>query len=51
MIDGRNVFDQSIKNSIKAYWNIRKSATGLGDDYTTGFLLHYSYFKENYRLS
>ena len=30
--------------------NIRKIATGKGDDYMTGFLLDYSYFKENYRV-
>ena len=30
--------------------NIRKIATGKGDDYTTGCLLDYSYFKENYKM-
>ena len=30
--------------------NIRKIATGKGDDYATGCLLDYSYFKENYKL-
>ena len=30
--------------------NIRKIATGQGDDYTTGCLLDYNYFKEHYRL-
>ena len=30
--------------------NIRKIATGKGDDYMTGFLLDYSYFKENYTV-
>ena len=30
--------------------NIRKIATGKGDGYMTGFLLDYSYFKENYRV-
>ena len=34
----------------KTYENIRKIATGQGDDYTTGSLLDYSYFKENYRM-
>ena len=36
MIDGRNLFDQSVKNDIKTYENIRKITTGQGDDYTTG---------------
>ena len=34
----------------KTYKNIRKIATGQGDDYTTGCLLDYSYFKENYKM-
>ena len=35
MIDRKNIFDQPINNDIKAYENIRKIATGQGDDYTT----------------
>ena len=31
----------------KTYENIRKTAIGQGDDYTTGCLLDYTYFKEN----
>ena len=50
MIDGKNFFDQPINNNIKTYENIRKIATGKGDDYTTGCLLDYSYFKENYKM-
>ena len=49
-IDGRNFFDQPINSMTKTYENIRKIATGQGDDYTTGSLLDYSYFKENYRM-
>ena len=29
---------------------LEKIATGQGDDYTTGCLLDYSYFKEHYEL-
>ena len=29
---------------------MRKIAAGQGDDYTTGCLLDYSYFKENYKI-
>ena len=50
MIDGRNFFDQPIKNDLKRYDNIRKIATGRGDDYTTGCLLDYPYFKIYYKL-
>ena len=45
MIDGRNVFDQPVKNNLAIYDNIRKIPTGQGDDYTTGCLLDYPYFK------
>ena len=46
-MDGRNFFDQPIKNGFKTYDNIRKIATGQGDDYTTECLLDYNYFKEH----
>ena len=39
------VFDQPVKNNKVTYENIRKIATGQGDDYTTGCLLDYIYFK------
>ena len=50
MINGENFFDQPIKNSKVIYENIRKIATGQGDDYTTGCFLDYPYFKDNYKL-
>ena len=50
MVDGKNFFDQSINNDFKTYENIRKIATGKGDDYTTGCLLDYSYFKDHYKM-
>ena len=34
----------------KTYENIRKIATGQVDDYTTGCLLDYSYFKDHYKM-
>ena len=49
MIDGKNFFDQPINNMIKTYENIRKITIGQGDDYTTGCLLDYSYFKKYYK--
>ena len=39
MVDGTNCFDHSIKNDLKTYDNIRKIATGQGDDYKTECLL------------
>ena len=41
---------QPINNSIKQYDEDRKISTGQGDDYTTGCLLDYSYFRKKYRL-
>ena len=38
MVNGENFFDQPMKNNKVTYENIRKIATGQGDDYTTGFL-------------
>ena len=45
MVDGRLSFDQSIKNAKTTFDNIRKIAASQGDEYTTGFLLDYSYYK------
>ena len=50
MIDGRNIFDQPIKNHSKIYDNIRKITTGQGDDCTAECLLDYPYFKRYYKL-
>ena len=50
MINGENFFDQLIKNNKATYENIRKIATGQGDDYTTGCLLDYPYFVETYKM-
>ena len=50
LIDGRNFYDQPINDSIRKYDEIRKIATGKGDNYTTGCLLDYNYFKKNYQL-
>ena len=43
-------YDQPIDDSIKQYDEIRKISTGQGDDYTTGCLLDFAYFENNYRL-
>ena len=49
-VTGENFFDQLIKNKKLTYDNIRKIATGYGDDYTTGCLLDYPYFIETYKM-
>ena len=50
MTDGKNFFDQPIKDNKVTYEKIRKIATGQGDDYTTGCLLDYPYFKDSYKM-
>ena len=44
MNEDKNVFDQPINNNFETYENIRKIATGQGDDYATGCLLDYRFF-------
>ena len=41
---------QPINDLIKQYDEVRKVSTGHSDDYTTGSLLDYAYFKDNYGL-
>ena len=48
-IDGRNFYDQPINGPIKKYNEVRKTATGKGDDCTTGCLFDYTYFDKNYK--
>ena len=50
MTDGKNVFDQPVKNDNVTYEKIRKIATSQGDDCTTSCLLEYSCFKKYYQM-
>ena len=50
MIEEKNFLDQSAKNEKVTYIFIRKIATAQGDDYTTGCLLDYIYFKNYYKM-
>ena len=50
MIKRENFFDQPIKDNKVKSENIRKIATDRGDDYTTGCLLDYPYFKDSYKM-
>ena len=47
MINGENFFDLPIKNNKVTYENI---VTSQGDDYRTGCLLDYPYFKNSYKM-
>ena len=50
MINGKNFFDQPLKNYKITYENILKIATGQGDDYTTGCWLDYAYLRDFYKM-
>ena len=50
MIDGKNFFNQPVKNDKVTYENIRKIPNGQGYDYTTGCFLDHIYFKNHYKM-
>ena len=50
LIDGRNFYDQPVNEKVKNHDEIRKIAKGKGDDYKTGCLLDYQYFKDRSQL-
>ena len=47
LVDGRNFYDQPVDDLVKQYDEIRKTAAGQGENYTTGCLLDYQYFKDH----
>ena len=47
-IDGKSFFDLPVKNEEEAYEKIIEKINN--NDYTTGNLLDFAYFKENYKL-
>ena len=48
LIDGKSFFDLPVKNEEEAYEKIMDMSNN--NDYTTGNLLDFAYYKENYRL-
>ena len=50
IIDGRNFYDNPIESDIEKYRELKKVIIGKGEDYTTGSLLDYDYFKKHYKL-
>ena len=50
MIDEQNFFDQLVRNNLRTYESIWKIETGQRDDYATGCLLDYDYFKDYYKM-
>ena len=50
IIDGRNFCYNNINPDVEKYTELKKAMIGKGDDYTTGSLLDYDYFKKNYKF-
>ena len=50
IIDRRNFYDNPIESDIEKYRELKKVMIGKGEDYTTGSLLDYDYFKKHYKL-
>ena len=50
IIDGQNFYDNPIERDIEKYRELKKVMIGKGEDYTTGSMLDYNYFKRNYKL-
>ena len=50
LIDDKNFYHQPFGEPIKKYNEIRKIAIGQGDDYITGCLIDYRYFKDYNQL-
>ena len=48
--DGRNFYDNPIESDIEKYRELKKVMIGKGDNYTTGSLLDFNYFKKHYKL-
>ena len=48
LIDGKSFFDLPVKNEEEAYEKIIEMSNN--NDYTTGNLLDFAYFKKNYKL-
>ena len=50
IIDGRNFYDNPVESDIEKYRELKKVMIGKGEDYTTGSLLDFDYFKKHYKL-
>ena len=51
LINGRNFYDQPISHEITKYNELIKLTTVTGEDFATGCLLDYKYYKEHYKIT
>ena len=47
---GQNFLSHPVKSDMRIYESVCKIATGWGDNYRTGYLVDYSYFKDCYKM-
>ena len=50
IIDRRNFYDNPIESDIEKYRELKKVMIGKVEEFTTGSLLDYNYFKKHYEL-
>ena len=50
LIDGRSFYDQHVNSSIARYNELLKMATGRSEDYSTGCLLDYDYYINDFNI-
>ena len=50
LIGGRKFYNQNISDNFKKYEELRQVMTARAEDYTTGSLLDYGYWRNNYKL-
>ena len=48
MSDGKNIFDQQVRNDQRTYDKVKNFLIGQGD-FTNGFILDYIYFKNYHK--
>ena len=51
IIDGRNFYNNPVESDTEKYRELEKVMIGKGEDYTSGSLLDYNYFKKHYKLA
>ena len=50
LIDGRNFYDENVNSSIVRYNELLKMTTGISEDHSTGCLLDYDYYIEDFNI-
>ena len=51
LVDGKKFYDQPISDKITKYEELIRLTSGKGEDYKTGCLLDYKYYKDHYSIT